>query len=194
MSTGRGLTIDSRRLTLLVFGLVLGVTVVTGRLVYYQIFRHDELKEWSAEQCTWEKSIPARRGDITDVNGHLLALDAVEWDVSVSPPLVTGGDELAGDLSGILGMPQTTVLTAFDAKAPWVHLAKGVDHDVGEAILALGAGGVSCDPAPRRFYPEGSLFAHLVGIVNTTGDGFYGVEGYHNQILHGVEGKKIVEQ
>ncbi|NIV36101.1 MAG: hypothetical protein GWN58_43625, partial [Anaerolineae bacterium] len=62
MSTGKGLTIDSRRLTFLIFGLVVGVTVVTGRLVYYQVFRHDELKARSAEQCTWEKTIPARRG------------------------------------------------------------------------------------------------------------------------------------
>ena len=93
MPIGRGMTIDSRRLTLLVFFIILGVTVIAGRLVYYQIFMHDELKEWSAAQCTWEVPIPARRGDITDVNGHLLALDTVEWDVSLSPPLVTGGDE-----------------------------------------------------------------------------------------------------
>ena len=194
MPTGKGLTIDSRRLTLLVFFIVLGVTVVTGRLVYYQIFRHDELKEWSTAQRTWEVSIPARRGDITDVNGHLLALDTIEWDVSVSPPLVTGGNDLAGDLSGILGIPQTTLLTAFDADVPWFHLARGVGYEVGESILALDADGVTCDPGARRFYPEGSLFAHLVGIVNTTGGGFYGVEGYHNQILRGAEGQKTVEQ
>jgi cell division protein FtsI/penicillin-binding protein 2 len=194
MPTREGSTIDSRRLTLIVFCLILGVTVVAGRLVYYQVFRHDELKEWSTEQCTWEKPIPARRGDITDVNGHLLALETIEWDVSVSPPLVTRGDDLAGDLSAILGIPQTTVLTALKADAPWFHLARGVDYEVGESILALEAEGVSCDPGPRRFYPEGSLFAHLVGIVNTTGVGFYGVEGYYNQMLRGTEGQKIVEQ
>ena len=195
MSTGRVSTIDTRRLTFLVFGLILGVTVVAGRLVYYQVFRHDELKAWSAEQCTWEKPIPARRGDIADVNGHFLALDTVEWDVSVSPPLVTGGSELAGDLADILGIPQKTVLAAFNADVPWFHLARGVDYEVGKSILALeDVAGVEVEPGARRFYPEGDLFAHLVGIVNTTGDGFYGVEGYHNLILRGVEGKKIVEQ
>ena len=110
MSTGRGLTIDSRRLTFLIFGLVVGVTVVTGRLVFYQVFKHDELKEQSARQCTWEKTVPARRGDIADVNGHLLALETVEWDVSVSPPLVTGGKDVAAELAGMLGIPQQTVL------------------------------------------------------------------------------------
>jgi cell division protein FtsI/penicillin-binding protein 2 len=194
MPSGRGLTIDSRRLTLLVFCLVLGITVVAGRLVYYQVFRHEELKEWSLAQRTREHDLPARRGYITDVNGHLLALDTVEWDVSVSPPLVTGGDELAGNLSGILGIPKTTVLTAFDADVPWFHLLRGVDYGVGESVLALDADGVSCIPGPRRFYPEGSLFAHLVGIVNTTGSGFYGVEGYYNQMLRGAQGQKTIEQ
>ena len=195
MSTERSLTIDSRRLTIIVFGLVLGVTVVTGRLVYYQVFRHDELQVWSAEQCTWEKSIPARRGDVSDVNGHLLGLEMVEWDVSVSPPLVTGGNDLAVDLADILGIPHQTVLTAFGSEAPWFHLARDVDYEVGRSILALeNTDGIKCEPGARRFYPEGNLFAHLVGIVNTTGDGFYGVEGYHNLILRGVEGQKTVEQ
>ena len=195
MSTEKGSTIDTRRLTVIIFGLILGVTVVTGRLVYYQIFRHDELQVWSAEQCTWEKSIPARRGDVADVNGHLLALETVEWDVSVSPPLVTGEDDLAAELAGILDISQETVLTAFTAEVPWFHLARDVDYEVGKSILALeNTDGIKCEPGARRSYPEGNLFAHLVGIVNTTGDGFYGVEGYHNLILRGVEGYKIVEQ
>ena len=183
-------------MTVLIFGLVLGVTVVTGRLVYYQIFRHEELEAWSADQCTWEKPIPARRGDIADTNGHLLALETVEWDVSVSPPLVTGGDELAGELAGLLGISKQTVLTTFKSKTvPWFQLAKGVEYEVGRSILALeNIAGVDCVADARRFYPEGDLFAHLIGIVNTIGDGFYGVEGYHNLILRGVEGRKTVEQ
>ena len=189
------MTIDSRRLTFLIFGLVLGVTVVTGRLVYYQIFKHDELKARAAEQCTWEKSIPARRGDIADINGHLLALETVEWDVSVSPPLVTGDSDTAAEVAGILGIPQKRVLTAFNADVPWFHLARGVDYEVGKSILAMeNTAGIECEPGARRFYPEGNLFAHLVGIVNTTGVGFYGVEGYHNLILRGIEGTRIVEQ
>lgn len=194
MLFGKGTTIYSRRLTLLVVCLIVAVTVIAGRLVYYQIFMHDDLQEWYHEQRTWEKTIPAERGDITDINGHLLALDTVAWDVSVSPPLVVGGEDLAGDLSDILGIPATTVLTAFDSDAPWYQLAKGVDFEVGETVRALDAGGVSCDPIPRRYYPEGSLMAHVVGIVNTTGVGFYGVEGYYNQTLRGTEGHKTVEQ
>jgi cell division protein FtsI (penicillin-binding protein 3) len=194
MPVGKGSTVYSRRMSLLIVCLVVGVMVVAGRLVYYQIFMHEDLQARYHEQHTWDKTIPAERGDITDVNGHLLALDTVQWEVSVSPPLVTGGEELAGDLSEILGIPETTVLTAFGSEAPWYQLAKGVEFEVGESVRALKAGGVACDPVPRRFYPEGILMAHVVGIVNTTGVGFYGIEGYYNQTLRGTEGRKTVEQ
>ena len=70
MLFGKGTTIYSRRLTLLVVCLVVAVTVIAGRLVYYQIFMHDDLQEWYHEQRTWEKTIPAERGDITDINGN----------------------------------------------------------------------------------------------------------------------------
>jgi len=39
-----------------------------------------------------------------------------------------------------------------------------------------------------RVYPNGNLFSHVLGIVTNIGDGFYGVEGYHNQILKGSTG------
>ncbi len=193
MVQGKGLTIDSRRLTVLIFCLVLGVTVVAGRLVFYQIVLHDDLAAWADTQRIVEKGIPARRGDITDINGNLLALNTVEWNVSVSPPLVTNIKELAPELARLLGIPEETVLNVAQAEVPWRSLAKGVDYETGEAIRALGAGGVTCEEIRLRYYPEGSLFAHVAGFVNTMGDGYYGVEGYYNHLLRGTEGRRIVE-
>ncbi len=193
MVNGKGLTIDSRRLTVLIFCLVLGVTVVAGRLVYYQIVRHDYLAVWADNQRIVEKKIPARRGDITDINGNILALNTVKWNVSVSPPLVTNSKELAPKLAELLGLPEETVLKAAQANAPWRILDTGVDYEIGEAIRSLDAGGVTCEDVRSRYYPEGSLFAHVVGIVNSMGDGYYGVEGYYNQLLRGTEGREVVE-
>ena len=194
MLSGKGSTIDSHRLTLLVFFIVLGITIIVGRLVYYQIFMHDELRAWAIGQRIREESIPVERGDIHDINGSLLALDTARWNVSVSPPLVFGGEELASDLARILNMPRTEILAEINSERPWARLATSVDYEVGEAILALGASGVNCEEVPSRFYPEGSLLAHLVGIVNSTSTGFYGVEGYYDQVLRGTEGRKTIEK
>ena len=194
MSTHRPIALNSRRLTLLSCLLTFGFTVVVGRLVYYQVFRHDELVANADTQRTWEKEVTPKRGYIADVNGHLLALDMVEWDISVSPSLVTDASNLSKRLSELLGLPRDKISATLTAEVPWIQLATGVDYEVGEAIVNLNAGGITCKPNPRRFYPEGSLVAHLLGIVNSTGDGFYGVEGYYNRLLKGSTGQRRVEQ
>lgn len=194
MSAGRIVTIDSRRLVALIFSLTFAFTVVMGRLVYYQVFLHEELAVMATEQRTWEKELPSQRGYITDVSGHILALDVIEWEISVSPSLVLEPAELADRLSELLGLPREELFEALTSEKPWIQLAKGVDYEIGEEIARLEASGVTCTPHPRRYYPEGGLVAHLLGIVNTTGDGFYGVEGYYNQLLKGNWGLQTIEQ
>jgi cell division protein FtsI (penicillin-binding protein 3) len=185
---------NPRRLLVLISCLIFGVTVIVGRLVYFQVIRHEELRSEVDEQRTWEKEQSPSRGYITDVNGHILALDVVEWDVSVSPPLVFDRAELADRLSELLGLPRAEVSATLTAEQPWLQLATGVDYETGEAIASLQAEGITCTPRPQRFYPEGSLMAHVLGFVNSTSTGFYGVEGYYNQVLKGNQGQLRVEQ
>lgn len=185
---------DARRILVLIFFLTFGFTVVAGRLVYFQVLRHEELREAAETQRTWDRKMPPRRGYIADINGQILALDTVEWDISVSPSLVTDHANLAEHLSQLLGLPQAEVSATLAADAKWLQLAKGVEYEAGEAIASLQASGITCTPTPQRFYPEGGLVAHLLGIVNKTGDGFYGVEGYYNQTLKGKTGLRRVEQ
>jgi cell division protein FtsI/penicillin-binding protein 2 len=194
MSSGKPLPMNPRRLLVLIGCLIFGVTVIVGRLVYYQVLRHEELRVEADQQRTWEKEQPPRRGYIADVNGHILALNVIEWDISVSPPLVFDRAELADRLSDLLGLPQAEVSATLTAKQPWLQLVTGVEYEVGEAIASLEAEGLTCLPRPERFYPESNLMAHVLGIVNSTGTGFYGVEGYYNQLLRGSDGQRRVEQ
>lgn len=43
----------------------------------------------------------------------------------------------------------------------------------------------------KRFYPNGSLACHVVGFVNSDGNGVYGLESYYNDILKGSSGSYI---
>ena len=194
MSTNGAMTVKSRRLPVLISCLIFGFTVVVGRLVYFQVVRHDELEAQADTQRTWDKEVTPKRGYIADVNGHLLALDIVEWDISVSPPLVTDAANLTKRLSELLGVPRAELSATLTSEQPWIQLATGVDYEAGEAIANLKAGGITCTPRPQRFYPEADFVAHVLGIVNSTGDGFYGVEGYYNQLLKGSSGQRRVEQ
>jgi cell division protein FtsI/penicillin-binding protein 2 len=185
---------DYRRLVLLALALTFGLAVIVAQLVRFQVLKYSALKEEAARQRTWEISVPSPRGYITDVHGHILAMDVVQWTISASPPLVNDPAELSEQLAGLLNMPKDELYAQLDADANWIPIANHVDQEAGEAILDLNASGISCDPEPLRVYPEGRLGCHVLGIVNDTGDGFYGVEGYHNQLLKGVVGTEAVEQ
>ena len=187
---------NNRRLTMLAFCLTFGFSVIVGQLVRYQIIDHTQLNQKVLTERTREKDLPAKRGYIADVNGNLLAVDVVRWDISVSPLLVPENrkGELADRLATLLDMPRDQVSTTLTTKADWLPLAAHVDQEAGETIADLKVDGIICEPKPLRVYPEGSLFAHLLGIVNDAGDGFYGVEGYYDLPLKGSAGKKRVEQ
>ncbi len=182
------------RLILLGLCLTFGFSVILAQLVQYQVLRHDQLRQIADAQRDREKEVPSQRGLIADTNGYLLATNLVRWDISASPPLVVNPEGLASQLSELLALPQDQIYAALVAKKPWVLLAKDVPQPIGEAILNLQADGILCEAHQLRVYPEGELFAHVVGIVTSAGDGFYGVEGFYNQTLKGVGGKLQIEQ
>lgn len=43
----------------------------------------------------------------------------------------------------------------------------------------------------KRYYPSGSLACHVVGFVNSDGDGVYGLEAYYNDVLKGTSASYI---
>jgi cell division protein FtsI/penicillin-binding protein 2 len=194
MSSGTMPRYSSRRLIMLGWILTFGFSVIVAQLVHYQIVRHTELVDQAEKQRTWQEDLPPRRGYVFDRNGHLLALNVALWDISVSPPLVNHADELADTLALLLEMPREKVYGALTADAEWVQLARFVSYEVGEEIAGLKEASITCEPRPMRVYPESSLFAHALGIVTIEGDGFCGLDGYHNQELKGVAGYEIVEK
>lgn len=54
--------------------------------------------------------------------------------------------------------------------------------------------GLQIEPRFRRVYIEGGMGAHLLGFVNTNGAGFYGVEGYYDNLLRGQPGLQAGER
>lgn len=182
------------RLRVLAFFLVFGLAVVIGQVVRYQVIEAGYLRQEAIAQRTWTEEIPATRGAILDAQGHPLALDVYQWEIAASPPLVTDRRETAETLAGLLGLPAEEIYVKLNADRKWVPLADHVEQSVGEAVQALDAPGIICTPKPLRVYPEGDLFAHLLGIVNDMRIGFYGVEGFYHQTLQGRAGHRTVEK
>lgn len=67
------------------------------------------------------------------------------------------------------------------------------DADKIEKFLSkLGVDGIRCDPTTKRFYPQNTLAANVIGHMNYDEDeGIYGLEAYYNENLSGVDGRII---
>lgn len=46
----------------------------------------------------------------------------------------------------------------------------------------------------KRYYPNNALACHVIGFVNSDGDGVYGVESYYNDVLRGSSGTYITSR
>jgi len=193
VSEQNAVKVSHARLIVLAVVLTIGFLAIIVQLVRYQVVEHDAIVEMAKTQRQETLKLSPPRGLIYDVNGQCLAMNTTQWDISVSPSLVFEKEELAAELSPLLGLPRDEIYAVLTAEQTWSWLRRYVPQDAGEAVRDLQASGLSCDPIHKRVYPNGTLFAHIVGIVTLMGDGFYGVEGYHNQVLSGSEGQEEIE-
>ena len=168
--------------------------VLIGQLVRWQIIEHSYFEDLAAREHRDELIIPARRGEVRDRNGHLLAVDVVEYDISVSPQIISDPYATADRLSRLLDTPRDELLKHLTSEDPWVPIAYAVPQSVGETIIDWDIVGLQAEPRTKRVYPEGSMAAHVMGFVNGNGRGFYGVEGYYQNMLSGKPGLQTGER
>ena len=185
---------DNRRVTVLALLLTFALAVVVAQLVRYQVFQHAELKVIASEQRQTETEAMPKRGTIVDAHGRFLALNLSQFDISVSPELVIDADEEADILSPILAIDRNALHDKLSSDAKWVRLAVNVPQQIGEEIDARQLPGIMCEVEMLRTYPSGDLAAHVIGFVNQTDNGFYGVEGYYNALLRGITGTIVIEK
>lgn len=162
--------------------------VLVAQLVRWQVVEHHRFIAWAEEEHRDELVITPRRGDIRDRSGHLLATDFIEYDVSASPKIISDPHTTATKLAEYLDLSQEELVKLLTSDELWVPLQNGVSQANGEAILRMDTVGLQIEPRSKRVYPEGDLAAHLLGFVNSNGNGFYGVEGYYDNMLKGTPG------
>ncbi len=190
---------DLRRRGLwLVLAFLAMATAVFGRLIQVQIIQGKALAHAAAASHTTSITLHATRGVILDRNGRVLVSNVQVFDVFADPALIPAAnrDQVAGMLAPILQVTSAQVLRVLDQPNQFDYLAKGVSQDVNDKLQALGLSGLGTIPSEQTVYepspvPGDSFAANLLGFVNAAGVGQYGLEGYYNSILSGVNGHEL---
>lgn len=174
----------------LFFILFLGLILV--RLFYWQVLSSDFLGGLGEKQRSNRLPIPALRGEIFSSDGSSLVINQKAFGVYLEPSKTKNLKMTLSSLSKILAIGEATLSTRISDSSVWVPIAHKQEEKTINDLKALDLAGVTFIQESKRFYPEGSMSAHLLGFVgkNSKGDdqGYFGVEGYYNEQLHGVDG------
>jgi cell division protein FtsI/penicillin-binding protein 2 len=180
---------------------------ISARLVYLQVSEHDKLVERAQRQQQDAVETSPQRGPLLDRQGRELArsIDTIsvfiapdEFDKKTEAQSVEAIECTVNQLSSVLGLDQTDLLTrvveARKSGRRFLWAARRVAPDQAHAVEALQLTGVHTRKEPKRFYPNGSLAANILGFVGLDGNGLAGIEQVYNEKIVGEPGKLFIER
>lgn len=192
---------------MIVMGVVMFV-ILFFKLYSLQITRHEELQQRAVSQQTRSTVVTANRGTIYDRNGNILAISATAETVFLSPlelneqlndtknPAQWTKQGLASALAEILEISEESILKKMDRTFSQYEVLKlRCDEEVADKVRQYvndhKIHGVYLVTDAKRYYPYGSLAAHVIGFVGDDNTGLYGLEAQYEQELEGQTGLVI---
>lgn len=166
-----------------------GYLLLTGRLVFIELFRAEEWQELAYEQQTRDRLITPKRGSILDRNGEGIALTETVNAVSVIPVQVKEKEKTAQYLADTLDLEYNDVLEKIQQKVALVRIKTKVDTETAAAIRKANYPGVEVDEDVQRIYPYSELAAQVIGFVGKDNQGIIGLEAKYDELLEGEKGK-----
>ena len=183
--------------------MVLGIFVLAGvalvwRAVDQQILEKDFLQSEGADRYLDRVRLEAHRGLITDRHGEVLALSTPVDAVTCNPRVLTADTPHLDRLARALGVSAKRLQRKLrhHAGRRFMYLKKRLPPGQAEHVLkvadAYGIRGVHLERRDRRYYPEGEVFAHVLGFTNNEDRGQEGLERAYDRELRGENGLKLV--
>ncbi|MBM5783571.1 MAG: penicillin-binding protein 2 [Cyanobacteria bacterium K_DeepCast_35m_m1_288] len=146
------------------------------RLAWVQVVQGPELLDRARAVQTQTITPLGRRRTIVDRQGSLVALDEERFTLWAHPRYFAfPGDDIgklrspldvARKLSSVLALPMADLVRAMEGRKSGVKLTSDLDPETAQRVRELGISGIDLEPYPQRVYPQGNLFANVVGFLN----------------------------
>jgi cell division protein FtsI (penicillin-binding protein 3) len=164
-------------MTITIFAAIYGL--IMGKLVMIGMASDDHAA--ALEVAT--RQVSASRPDILDRNGEVLATDVRTSSLFAEPKHILDVDDAIDALSTVLpDMKQaafrSVIRARLSTKAGFVWVKREITARERDRIHRLGLPGIGFIDEGKRFYPNGPLAAHVVGLVNVDNQGIAGMEKY----------------
>ncbi len=186
------------RLLVAVGALVLWVTAIEARLVVLQVVQYDELVARAEKQQMSTVVAPAKRGEIFDRNGRLLAYSVDADTIYAVPTEITDPGKTAGVLCDALDdctkkSREELKERLSQERSQFAYVRRRATPMQAKRVAALDLDGIGFRKESKRFYPNRELAANLLGYVGLDNVGLAGIEATYDKTVRGREGKLLVQ-
>ncbi len=168
--------VPKHRLKLVFYIICFGLFSLMGRMAWLQVIQSPQLEAKARLRQTKRTKPLGTRRSIVDRRGRLVALDEERFRLWAhpkyfnflgdQPSLVRTPKEVSKKLSDILEISQENLLDLMQGRSSGVRLVDGLNSEIAQEIKKLGISGLDLEPYPQRMYPQGKLFANVVGFLN----------------------------
>ena len=184
--------IMKRRVAIVAAMLALWVAGIEAKLVYLQIYQRADLAARAERQQERTQPSPAKRGDIVDRRGRVLAT-SVDADTIYAVPTeiddaAAAAKKICDALRDCEGKDQQALADKFNQHRAFTYVRRQVAPDQAERVAALNLEGVGFIKESKRFYPNKELAAHLLGWVGIDNKGLSGIEYTYDPQIRGKAG------
>ncbi len=203
----------ARVVSALVFAVIVALVI---RILWIQTVQYDTYQAKVIEQMTTESTVNADRGNIYDTNGILIATNITTYRIFIAPRTIAEEQSKADEkgeqvsyhdiittgLASLLGEGYGVSEDFVRKQLEYTYyldrtIARQVDEETADGVLAfIDDNGlermVYMEATGTRYYPYGTLAAHLLGFTGSDGTGLYGLEYSYDTLLSGTPGKYIV--
>ena len=198
------LNLAKKRLVVLTIFALSFMVLFAFRLVQVQVIQAGDYKIRAVDEMQNTRSIPAKRGDITDINGVTFARSVSAINIVVDQTQISDPARVAAFAAPILKLPVTELQTAITGKLKYSMVLPNAQPAIWRALIdAMATHNAALQPreidqriigffAERgyiRDYPSGPLLASLIGFVRNDGIGATGLESSMNSTITGTAGR-----
>ena len=186
--TERGIQIRIR-----IFGalFILVFLIIAGRAYYLQVVLAPELQNRADQQRQRVVKLAPQRGSIFDSRGDPLAVSLATESLYADPVLIKNPEKVAGKLAKLLKKSKKELSQLLSSGKRFVWLGRKLDPEIAKDIRQLKIYGLQFVTERKRYYPQSSIAAHVLGFTGLDPKGLEGLELEYDQLLQGTPGRLV---
>lgn len=190
------------KLNTAVLFVIIGVAVyICYKLFGVSVIDSELYRSLANSQQMSTLTITANRGTIYDTSGKVLAQSSTVWDVVMSPLDVETYDKeereiLCKYLAETLEVDYENLYKrSLNTESKYYVVKRKVEKPevdkINKFLIEHKIASITMQESSKRYYPNDSLAANIIGFTNYDGDGIYGIEAYYDDYLSGTDGKAV---